>query len=113
MEYAHKLLVYFVANSKDLCSVSFCSCNVHSLIHLHDDVTNFGCSLDEISCFPFKNHLKLLKKFVCQVNNPTSQVVKHIHDLEINSNMKKNYNKIIKMNMKFSKNIKKKVSANE
>ena len=41
LEYAHKLLVYFVVNGRDLYSDSFCSYNVHSLIHLHDDVTNF------------------------------------------------------------------------
>ena len=51
LEYAHKLLVYFVATSKDLYSDSFCSCNVHGLIHLHDDVTNFGCSLDILPTF--------------------------------------------------------------
>ena len=46
LEYVHKLLVYSVASSREFYSNSFCSYNVHCLIHLHNDVSNFGCNLD-------------------------------------------------------------------
>lgn len=34
--------------------------NVHSVIHIVDDVQLFG-TLNEISCFPFENHLRCIK----------------------------------------------------
>ena len=37
--------------------------NVHNLIHLHQDVEYFGETLDAYSCFPFENHLQVLKRF--------------------------------------------------
>ncbi len=36
--------------------------NVHALLHVHEDVAHFRCSLNEICCFPFENHLQQIKK---------------------------------------------------
>ena len=49
------------------------SYNVHSLIHLIDDYTNYG-SLDNISCFPFESYLGLLKSVVCSGFKPLQQI---------------------------------------
>ncbi|WAR00574.1 hypothetical protein MAR_024946, partial [Mya arenaria] len=43
--------------------------NVHLLIHLSDDFRNFGCSLNDISGFPFENHLQSIKSEECQKSN--------------------------------------------
>nr|XP_042913313.1 uncharacterized protein LOC122273300 [Parasteatoda tepidariorum] len=58
---AQKMLKSFVRESEELYGENFISYNVHSLIHLPDDVLNFG-ALDQFSSFPFENHLQILKK---------------------------------------------------
>lgn len=62
-QFAEKLLIYFVAHASDLYGEEFTVFNVHSLIHLADDVRRFG-QLDSISCFPFENFLGKMKKSV-------------------------------------------------
>jgi hypothetical protein len=60
--YARELLVYFVKTSELIYGETFVSYNVHSLIHIADDVEHFGKSLNDISAFQFENHLQKLKK---------------------------------------------------
>jgi hypothetical protein len=62
IEYARKLLVCFVQQSEKLYGSTFVVYNVHSLIHVADDVLFHGCTLNKISCFPFENYLQKLKK---------------------------------------------------
>ena len=45
-------------------------CNVHSLIHLKDDIVKFDSTLSELSAFPFENHMQVLKKYVRKANSP-------------------------------------------
>ena len=76
LTYAKELLFYFVVNAADLYGETFTIYNVHNLIHLSDDVTHFHTSLDSISCFPFENHLQVLKNLVHGSQNPIVQLVK-------------------------------------
>ena len=57
--------------------------NVHNLIHLHQDVEYFGETLDAYSCFPFENHLQVLKRYVKSSRNSISQIVKKISTMDI------------------------------
>ena len=51
--------------------------NLHSLVHLADDVAVYGF-LDQCSGFPFENYLQKLKRFVRSGKNPIAQVVKRL-----------------------------------
>ena len=82
LEYANKLTRYFVRKSRELYGPTFATYNVHSLIHLHEDVAHFDANLDRISCFPFENYLQVIKKYVRQSQSPVTQVVKRVWQLE-------------------------------
>jgi len=55
-DYAKKLLVIFVESCAPLYGKEMLVYNVHSLIHLPDDVKKFG-PLDRFSAFPFESFL--------------------------------------------------------
>ena len=80
LNYARELLVYFVRRSKELYTEKFIVYNVHSLIHLADDCEHFDCSLNDISAFPFENHLHFVKKLVKNAKNPIVQVGKRLEE---------------------------------
>ena len=61
LDYANQLMHYFVKNSVKLYGEEFVVYNVHSLIHVADDVRRFG-SLNKINAFPFESYLGKLKK---------------------------------------------------
>ena len=85
LPYAKQLLQFFVSNCVGLYGPTFTTYNTHNLIHLHDDSAYFNVPLDDISCFPFENYLQVLKKFVRKTQNPVSQVLKRVAELENNS----------------------------
>ena len=72
--YAHELLVSFVQYAEKVYGAEFLVYNVHSLIHITDDVHNFG-PLDSVSCFPFENYLRILKKSVRSSFLPFQQII--------------------------------------
>ena len=43
----------------------------------------FGETLDAYSCFPFENHLQVLKPYVRTSKNPVSQIIKKISTMDI------------------------------
>lgn len=88
--YAEELLKYFVKRCDDLYGKTFAVYNVHCLLHLHEDASRFNCSLNDISCFPFENHLQVIKKLVKNSHNPIAQVTKRMSEIE---NAKKGINK--------------------
>lgn len=60
IDYAHTLLLKFVQHFGELYGKDNIVNNVHSLIHLTDDVKNHG-PLDSFSAFPFENFLGIMK----------------------------------------------------
>ncbi|CAH1099393.1 unnamed protein product [Psylliodes chrysocephalus] len=76
-EYANKLLISFVKNAIQIYGKEFCVYNVHSLIHLASDAQKFE-SLNDISCFPFENHLYFLKTSLRKSNHCLQQVLNRI-----------------------------------
>ncbi|CAB4013323.1 Hypothetical predicted protein [Paramuricea clavata] len=79
LNYAADLLKYFVEKAKLLYGEEFIVYNVHSLIHLVEDVKTHGC-LDSFSGFPFENYLQKLKRFVRSGKNPLAQIVKRLSE---------------------------------
>ena len=55
LDFAEQLLKYFLKNASNFYGPSFTVYNVHALLHIHDDVRNFSCSLNDISAFEFEN----------------------------------------------------------
>ena len=51
--------------------------NMHSLIHLNDDVMNLG-PLDTFSAFPFENYLQEVKRMLTKPNQPLQQLCKRV-----------------------------------
>lgn len=82
LEYAEKLLQYFVSSCETLYGKHFVVYNIHSLLHLCDDVKHFKASLDAVSSFPFENFLQTLKRLIRSPSNPIVQVVKRIQEFE-------------------------------
>ena len=70
LDYAKKLMAFFVSNLQGLYGPQFYSYNVHALLHLHEDVLYHNCSLHDLSSFPFDNFLQIVKKFVKSENKP-------------------------------------------
>ena len=83
LDYAQHLLSYFVHKSKELYSERFIVYNIHNLSHITDDVRHFGCSLNEISAFPYENHLQTIKRLVRNGRNPIAQVTKRLKEREL------------------------------
>ncbi|KAL7375355.1 hypothetical protein ABVT39_015995 [Epinephelus coioides] len=55
---------------------------IRNLLHLYEDVEGFKCSLNDISAFPFENHLQSIKRMVRNGQNPIAQVTKRIVEKE-------------------------------
>jgi hypothetical protein len=78
---------------------------MQNLVHLPEDVLEFGC-VDNFSAFPFKNFLQKLKHMLKHCGKPLEQVVRRYHEfkkISTFSNNKKNekknntYNTILKI----------------
>jgi hypothetical protein len=82
LDYAQELLTYFVENAKDIYGDILTVYNVHNLLHLHEDVRYFNTSLNEVSAFPFENHLQRIKKLVKKAQNSIAQVTKRLAEVE-------------------------------
>ena len=78
-DYAHQLLVSFVQHYSQLFGTNQVVYNVHTLVHLADDVRNHG-SLENISGFPFENFLGSLKRLVRKPSFAIEQVIQRLSD---------------------------------
>lgn len=83
LDYAKELMIHFVKSGKHLYGETFTSYNVHSLIHLTEDVQHFNTSLNDICAFQFENHLHKLKKSVKKAQSPIAQIVKRITEIDM------------------------------
>lgn len=63
LNYADSLMFWFVKNFAKIYGEQYISHNIHGLIHLKDDVLQFG-PLDECSAFPFENFMYSIKKLL-------------------------------------------------
>lgn len=52
-----------------------------NLIHLHEDIISFQCSLNDISAFKYENHLQMVQKIVKKAQNPFAQIAKRSTEL--------------------------------
>lgn len=77
VDYAEKLLKYFVESFVNLYEKNQLVYNVHSLIHLADDARHFGV-LDNVSAFKYENFLRQLKKLVRRPQAPCAQIVRRV-----------------------------------
>ena len=69
------LLKWFVKIAVNVYGPTFIVYNVYGLLHLCDDVLNFGTDLNEISAYKFENFMQKIKKCVKSSKNPVAQVV--------------------------------------
>jgi hypothetical protein len=79
--FAHKLLLHFVSGSAAIYGPEFMVYNVHSLVHIADEVETFG-KLDNCSAFIFEIFffLQILKRLVRSAKNPVIQVVHRLQE---------------------------------
>ena len=56
--------------------------NVHSLIHLADDVLRFKTPLSSMDAFPFENYLQVIKRMVRNATQPCKQIVKRVEEVQ-------------------------------
>ncbi len=80
VEYCKDLLYFFVRDSTVLYGKRFISFNVHSLIHIPDDVKKYG-SLDSYSALRFENHLGKMKHLVRKSAKPLAQIVNRLTEI--------------------------------
>ncbi|XP_067668227.1 uncharacterized protein [Haliotis asinina] len=78
-DYAQELLCLFVHNFADLYGRDMLVYNVHALVHLSDDVKNFG-PLDNFSAFAFESYLGEIKKMLRTPNQPLQQVIRRFSE---------------------------------
>jgi len=79
IDYADKLLNYFVKSFQHIYGSHYISHNVHGLLHIVDDYRNFG-PLDFCSCFPFENFMKILKTSIRKHDLPLQQIIRRYHE---------------------------------
>lgn len=77
--YANSLLLYFVSNYGKIYGEEYMSYNVHNLLHLSNDVQNFG-SLDNFSCFKYENHMQKIKNKLHNSGAPLEQFSNRIFE---------------------------------
>ena len=83
LDSAEALLRYFVGNAPEHYGHTFNVYNVHSLLHISDDVRYHSMPLDSISAFPFENFLSKLKRLARGKHNPLVQIVRRIDELDM------------------------------
>jgi hypothetical protein len=88
LNYARQLILEFIRDAEHLLGPDFNVYNVHCMSHIPDDVEKFQCSLNDISAFPFENHLQLIKKMVRGPTNPLGQVSGRLAERQHQQNRK-------------------------
>jgi len=78
-QYAERLLHTFVTHFGEIYGKEAIVYNVHSLLHLAQEVRQHGC-LDNISAFPNENHLQKLKKLVRKPQRPLDQMLRRLSE---------------------------------
>lgn len=72
----------FIEEYKDIYGENSIGSNVHNLIHVFDDLQEFG-SLNAVSTYPFENRLQFLKSRLKQRRLPLQQITRRLAELSI------------------------------
>ena len=59
--------------------------NVHALLHLHENVEHFSCSLNQVSAFKFENYMQQLKRMIRNGRNQVAQIAKRLMKKEVHN----------------------------
>jgi len=86
-EYGQQLIEYFVMTFDQIYGNYNVSHNVHGLLHIITDYLNFG-PLDQCSCYPFENYMKVLKSALRKHEKPLQQFI-HRYEEQCNFPKKK------------------------
>ncbi len=78
-QYSETLLQLFVTHFGQIYGKDSLVYNIHSLVHLAQDVRLHGC-LDNIAAFPYENHLQMLKKLVQKPEHPLAQIIHRLSE---------------------------------
>ena len=78
--YAQQLLHNFVHECKRIYGDDFITFNIHSTIHIADDVLNHQKSLNALSAFPYESFLGRMVKTINGTKNPTKQAIKRYRE---------------------------------
>ncbi|XP_032457916.1 uncharacterized protein LOC103317700 isoform X1 [Nasonia vitripennis] len=73
IDFAEKCIKLFVETASDVYGIEFLSYNVHTLLHLPDDVKRYG-PLDNFSAFPYENNMSFCRK-LCRKNDQHLQQI--------------------------------------
>lgn len=63
LSYVQDLIFFFIKTFMKIYGIENMSHNIHSFVHLVDDVEQFG-PLDNFSAFKFENFIKTFKKYI-------------------------------------------------
>ena len=92
-DFANNLLVDFVSKAANLYGQECLVYNVHSLVHIVQDVKYLG-PLDEFSSFPYENMLSQLKKLIRKSQTPIQQLLRRLEEKQIFYNEREDIKKI-------------------
>lgn len=80
LDVAQKLLEHFVSSFGNIYGDEHVIYNVHSLVHIVDDVKLYG-NLDSYSAFPFESYMYKIKKMLRKNNQCLAQVCNRIEEI--------------------------------
>lgn len=80
--FARTCLIKFVNLASKIYGQDVLVYNMHSVIHLVDDVQLYG-PLDNISSFPFENHLRHMKKLIRRPTMPLQQLMCRLSEVDV------------------------------
>lgn len=81
-KFAKSLILHFVASFAQIYQKCYMSHNMHSILHLSDDVEKFG-PLNSFSAFPFESYMQPLKKKIKSGVKPLQQLVRRYAEEKI------------------------------
>jgi len=91
INFAEALLNHFVQSFEILYGKQYISHNIHNLLHLCNDVRQFG-PLDNFSAFRFENYMTSIKKRLRKSEKPLQQLLKRYKEIEnVTVSLKHNY----------------------
>lgn len=82
VKFSQNLLEHFVERFEEIYRAQYVSHNIHGLLHITDDYMKFK-SLEECSCFPFENFMKVLKKMLRKHEKPLEQIINRYNEFLI------------------------------